>query len=358
MWRVSKAYMPQSNRPLDFIVFGVPRSGTTAAARYINCVGRVHCGIEGFGYRRDHRRIEGPKAFIDNPFHPFNERSQRFSREDIARKGDKIRVFGNKLPKYFYRLNGVLSEIGTPRAILCYRNAVKAAASYHSRAKRETDRWPEGHVGWFAAADTLLMLHALAGLDAKAEVMVLPHQALLHDSQSAIRKALAFVAPGIAPEFDPKALDAVQELKSKTTNQPRFDLTDWDRKVLSRIKPDRIDAVLDRPEPFMLSEVRDRLPALLADLPRIRSVSSAGPSRSTRILPRSSTSRHRGDAGRRLGRTFDRPPPNPRTPRSIMPSSPLNTPAPQIWDADFKTPPRRRRHLLASIQGPNQWPYL
>lgn len=260
--------MTQPDRPLDFIVFGVPRSGTTAAARYINCVDQVHCGIEGFGYRQDHRLIEGPKAFIDNPFHPFNERSLKFSREDIARKGDKIRVFGNKLPKYFYRLNGVLSEIGTPRAILCYRNAVKAAASYHSRAKRVNDRWPEGHVGSFAAADMLLMLHALAGLDAKAEVMVLPHQALLNDSQSAVRKALGFVAPGIAPDFDPKALEEVQQLKSKTTSQPRFDLTDWDHKVLGRIKPARIDAILDRPEPFMLSEVRDQLPALLADLPQ------------------------------------------------------------------------------------------
>lgn len=254
------------SRKLDFIVFGVPRSGTTAVTRYINCVPTIHCGIEGFGYRHDHAIIRAPEAFFDNPFFPNNEDSLKKSRKDIQRKEGKIEYYGNKLPKYFYRLQGVLDEIEHPRAILCYRDVEKAALSYTSRAHREGP-WPRGHTGIYAVFDMMLQLHALSRVR-NAEIIVVPHEALVKDWQATMTRAIEFILPGISFEFDMARVEATEERKTVEANMPRADLSPTDREAIAAIDGPGISQVLSRDEAYPLAEVADRIPGLVARLPQ------------------------------------------------------------------------------------------
>lgn len=258
---------PLMSQKLDYIVFGVPRSGTTAVARYLNCVNEVHCGVECFGYGADHSNIFAPDAFINNPFYPSNESSLKYSRADIAKKGGKIAFFGNKLPKYFYRLQGVVNEIEQPKAILCYRHVEDAANSYTSRAKRDRDAWPEGHVGAYAALDMVLQLYAISQLK-NAQVMVVPHAALRADWNATMKEVVQFIAPDLDPVFREDGQRYVEKRRKIEGAKPRTKIKPHDLKVIKRIGGDDIDRVFSNDKPYMLSEIEDQIPELVANLPK------------------------------------------------------------------------------------------
>ena len=50
------------NHPLDFIVFGIPRSGTKALVRALNLHPNVYCAMERFHFRADHSRLTFPES--------------------------------------------------------------------------------------------------------------------------------------------------------------------------------------------------------------------------------------------------------------------------------------------------------
>ena len=44
-------------KQLDFVIFGVPRSGTKALVRALNLHPHVYCAMERFHFRADHAQI-------------------------------------------------------------------------------------------------------------------------------------------------------------------------------------------------------------------------------------------------------------------------------------------------------------
>lgn len=253
---------------LDFIVFGVGRSGTTATARYLNAIDPIHCGIEAFPHFEDHSVLTGPESFLNHPFFKQDAMPVRISREDITAKGDKIKVWGNKMPSYFYRLNGVLGEIGKKKALMCVRNIEDVARSFTTRANNEKDTWNNGRIGMYAICDFIIELLVLSSLDPDADIMVIPYEALDNDWQGTMSAAAQFVAPEFPPDFNPERIAFIEAQKLRKKRVKKAPLTETERATIERIGGSDIAALFSRATPYNFSEVRDALPELVAKLPK------------------------------------------------------------------------------------------
>ncbi|MEO0913390.1 MAG: sulfotransferase [Pseudomonadota bacterium] len=261
-------------RNLDFIVFGVPRSGTTAVSRYLSAVDEIHCGIERFHERMDHSTLTAPEDFLNLENLPEGHQNRRFSNEDIARKAGKIRIYGNKHPTYFYRLQGVLDEIGTHRGLLCYRDIGESARSYGVRAVNPTDSWPPGRAGLFAVGDMILQIKALARLE-RGEIMVVPYKALVADWERTMRTAIDFLAPDLDIVFNEERVAGLTRQKDRAkakrdrvvSDNDGAVLTETDQAGVDLIAAEGVDELMSRETAFDISEVRSRLSAIADKLP-------------------------------------------------------------------------------------------
>jgi len=80
--------------PLDFIVFGVPRSGTKALVHALNLHPHVYCAEERFHFRADHSRIVFPDTFLDASDGSDEEALKKIKHisNELARKGEITHV--------------------------------------------------------------------------------------------------------------------------------------------------------------------------------------------------------------------------------------------------------------------------
>lgn len=255
------------SQKLDFIVFGVPRSGTTAATRYLSAAREVHCGIECFSHKVDHSTLHAPECFLENTNLREGSANFRISREDIESKDGNIRYYGNKMPTYYLRLQGVLDEVATPRAILCYRDIEGVAQSYAARAKQPSNKWPAGRLGIFATGDMMIMLKALTVLE-RADVLVVPYSSVLKDWRATYTTALQFVAPDLEPDFMADRLAEIESHRDHVAKREKPALDKIDKQAINRVSSSGVHELFDRDEPFALSEIHSGIPGILENLPK------------------------------------------------------------------------------------------
>ncbi|MBB94201.1 MAG: hypothetical protein CML68_06335 [Rhodobacteraceae bacterium] len=182
-------------RPLDFLVYGLARSGTSAVASYLSAVPGVHCGVEVFPTFLDHGAIRAPRDFLSHEDPLWQPSSVR----KVEILGASIRVWGNKTPTYFYNLAALYDQLGPVPSLLCLRGLDKVAASYSMRAADPEDSWPRGRTGLFAYGDALVLLHALTQLDRCDHILTVPQAELTRDWRGVMDTALAHVTRGASP---------------------------------------------------------------------------------------------------------------------------------------------------------------
>lgn len=254
-------------RKLDFIVFGLPRGGTTAVSNYISAAQGFHCGVEVFPTFLDHATLDIPQGFLTRQHKLWNGSSV----EEITAHGDQIQVYGNKTPTYFYRLPSLLEDLDNCPAIACVRDLRSVATSYSKRAADANDPWIEGRVGLFAMGDALLLLHALHNTPKGSRVLVLPQGALLADWRAVMTRALAHIAPselqGKEPDFDADKLTVINRIKTREEQREKPALDPVEERALKRLTRDGVMDFFTRPEPVLLDDVRDEIAAILAKTP-------------------------------------------------------------------------------------------
>lgn len=248
---------------LDFIVFGMPRSGTSATARYLSAINGMHCGQEVFPMSLDHAALDIPRAFVERQHDKWNDSSV----ETVRKKGDSITVWGNKTPTYFYRLDGIMDELDDCPAVVCLRAPESIAMSYSTRAQTERDRWHVGRRGLYAAGDALMLSHVLARFPRPDRILVLPQKALLKDWRAAMEQVVAHVAPGHPVSYDPNALAEIDQIKTRQTSRQKVTLEPVEKKALRRIGTAGLSAFFDSDEVVLLSDVQDQLQTIVADGP-------------------------------------------------------------------------------------------
>ena len=250
---------------LDFIVFGVGRSGTTAVAHYLNSIERIHCGIELFPPYLDHRKLVVPDSFLDGPIVPNTSVNGRVSYQSVLQNGNKIKCYGNKTPDYYYRLEGVMSEIGQPKAILCYRDIAKVAQSYSMRAQKVKDGWPRGRTGLFAFLDLALLMMSLNSVNSES-IFVIPHMALKKDWLKTISSAALFLDGGHPPDFDADKIAIINSTKRRTEKTKKPKLNPLELKLLKIFDQAKIDSIFIQDQTFMLSEKKELIHRAVQDL--------------------------------------------------------------------------------------------
>lgn len=248
---------------LDFIVFGMPRSGTSATARYLSAMTGVHCGQEVFPMSLDHGKLDIPRAFVERQHDKWNDSSA----ETVREQGDGIGIWGNKTPTYFYRLDQIMAELPECPAIVCLRAPRAIALSYSTRAKAERDRWHVGRRGLYAAGDALMLAHVLAAFSQPERILVLPQNALLRDWKDAMARVAAHVAPGHPVSYDPTLLKRIDKIKTKQTLRRKQELEPVEDKALKRLEDAGLSAFFDREEIALLSDVQAELQDILTRTP-------------------------------------------------------------------------------------------
>lgn len=251
-------------RKLDFIVFGMPRGGTTAVANYLSAVEGVHCGNEVFPVYKSHAKLDIPQAFITPQEGYWNPGSA----EIVEANRDRLKIYGNKTPTYFYRLPEILRELDDCPSIACVRNPRDVARSYSMRAGDPKDQWPEGRVGLFAAGDALLLLQSLLAVPETTPVLIVSQNALLADWRGVMQQALAHVAPGTEPTYSPEKLAYIDKRKTQSTRRPKPKLEAPERKAINWLERAGVSEFMSRPEPVILNDVRDEIRQILDQGPK------------------------------------------------------------------------------------------
>jgi hypothetical protein len=244
-------------RPLDFIVFGVPRSGTKTLVRALNLHPHVYCSMERFHFRADHSKITFPDTFLDaSDIHDRHDLGKiKRIREDIAAKG-KIRHAGNKLPRYYFALDRINAEVPALKNIWIYRSPYGFIQSWNRRElNSRKGRWRAGQVGLFGLLELFTCIDSCLKL--QKDVFVFPYDHGLNRSPEPIADALAFLgaAPGL---HDLKTFEA-DYLSQRREAPHRLALASYEEEILDTLRVRELDAIMAQTHGVMLSEVAGAL---------------------------------------------------------------------------------------------------
>ena len=256
-------------RPLDFAVFGVPRSGTTAVARYLNAHAGVLCLHERFDPELKHNGLNFPDALFDAPWGGEANRKRNLVRF-VGDKQPPIRLWGAKTPRYYLRLPRVMAGIPSGRAIFCWRRPEEAARSWNDRALNPADHWRPQLRGLFGILEAPVCIARM--LATQGDFLAVPHRAVVEDKAGTTAAMLAFLAPGQAFDADETALAEADDIGAQRLGREKPPLEAVELEAAALIDADRIHRILDgaAPRPFaeMAAEARDWLAALPPDLVR------------------------------------------------------------------------------------------
>jgi hypothetical protein len=115
--------------------------------------------------------------------------------------------------------------------------------------------------------DALLMLHALHNAPADAKILVLPQAALLADWQAAMTRAVAHIAPGTEPVFDPGQLKKINTIKKRAEEIEKPVLDPVEDRALARLKRDGVVDFFARDSVVELDALRGEIAEILTRTP-------------------------------------------------------------------------------------------
>lgn len=146
--------------PLDFVVFGIPRSGTSVLVQTINCHSNVFCGMEHLPLRYRLDDLLAPGMFFRDDLAEENKKKIEALRTRLG--AFEILRFGNKQPRYYMQLDRLRAHNPSILSIAVYRPISAVAASWTRRAGLADDRWDPNGTGIFAIAEAFLFAARLA----------------------------------------------------------------------------------------------------------------------------------------------------------------------------------------------------
>ena len=256
-------------RPLDFAVFGVPRSGTTAVARYLNAHAGIICLHERFDPELKHHGLNFPDALFDAPWGGEANRKRNLIRF-VGGKQPPIRLWGAKTPRYYLRLPRVMAGIPSGRAIFCWRRPEEAARSWNDRALNPKDHWRPQLRGLFGILEAPVCIARM--LSTQGDYLTVPHRATVMDKAGTSAAMLDFLAPGEAFAADEAAVAEADEIGAKRAAREKPPLAAVEQEAAALIDAEGIHRILDASAPRPFAEVsaaaRDWLSALPPDLVR------------------------------------------------------------------------------------------
>ena len=254
-------------KSLDFIVFGVPRSGTKTLVRALNLHPHVYCAMERFHFRADHSKITFPESFLDagNIADPHDLGKIKRIRKDLAAKGE-IRHAGNKLPRYYFALDRINAELPALRNIWIYRSPYGFMQSWNRREIESTKgRWRAGQVGLFGLLELFCCIESCLRL--QKDVFLFPYEHGLNRSAEPIAEALSFL--GASPGLHDLTTFEADYLSRRREAPHRLPLASYEEEMLDVLRVGELDAILEQPRGVMLSELAGDLKSYLGSIAEV-----------------------------------------------------------------------------------------
>jgi hypothetical protein len=251
-------------KSLDFIVFGVPRSGTKTLVRALNLHPHVYCAMERFHFRADHSNITFPDSFLDagDIGDPHDLGKIKRVRADLAAKSE-IRHVGNKLPRYYFALDRINAELPSVKNIWIYRSPYGFMQSWNRRElESRKGRWRAGQVGLFGLLELICCIENCLRLP--KDVFLFPYDHGLNRSPEPVAQVLAFVgaAPGL---HDSKTFEA-DYLGQRQVAPHRLPLAHYEEEILDTLRAKELDMIMIQNRGVMLSELAGALRSYLDDI--------------------------------------------------------------------------------------------
>lgn len=242
-------------RNIDFLLMGVPRSGTTALTSAINLHPDLLCGAEVLNDHRPHRDLDYPRTFLALDSLPVKARERL---AHLISTKPNPRLIGNKLPRYYFNLESLLGQIPDARLIWIYRSPKQFCASWNKRASNLNDTsWHRGQTGIFGILEILICIDAI--LRCKADVLMVSFDSVFLHHQSAYPEILSF----LGVQVDAPAVDAFYQtyFKAPRIHDRKYVLTASESKLLSAMDIQQLDDML-------LPEMPQRVDRFRTDLAR------------------------------------------------------------------------------------------
>lgn len=241
---------------MHFTVLGIPRSGTTALARALNLHPQVFCAMEYFLSEFDYSGNAALMRFSD-PEYRKGHRSAELTREIYETKQRENLIYGNKNPRYYHFLNGILAQIPRAKHIGIYRPGGGFCASWNRRAQNPNDAWSHGMTGLIAVLELVAFSLRLAGFTGSRKAFrIYNYHELFFNDASHYEKLIDWL--GAPPDGEASAGFRRTEFGKMKAVQSAH-LTEREQELWSLARCATLDSVFSRAAVLSLSDISDDL---------------------------------------------------------------------------------------------------
>ncbi len=249
-------------RHLDFIAFGVPRSGTTALGRSFNLHPDIFCGVERFNCLIDPNKIYFPNSFR-NPAFQCNPKNLKSTNANLTLKGDGVALAGDKSPRYYCNLDQWAALKQPPKFVAIYRSPYEFLDSWRRRAAGAGDNWSKEQVGLFGLWETFALLHN--SLNFADDTLFVPYDAMFFKNPDVVRRVIAHVGGDPARYNHEQFLKELFNQQHRTRSRPK--LPDDEVRLLEAAAVDRLDKIMLVNDAFVIGERRQEIEKYLSSVP-------------------------------------------------------------------------------------------
>ena len=249
-------------RPLDFIVFGIGRSGTTGLGQALNMHPDILCGIERFHYKADPAMIMVPQSFEDSSF-KCNALLIGPNLELVKEKGADVSFIGNKNPRYFCNLEAWHQFKPDLRKVAIYRSPYEYLASWKTRADNPADSWHSDMQGVFGIYELFGMLRAL--LEHADDTLMVPFDAFYFGNGQTILDVIDHIGANASRYPHDEFLKTLRHDPKQPRKRP--ELPGDVAEMLDVANFDAIDRILMRDEVYRIADVRSSIEDWLQSIP-------------------------------------------------------------------------------------------
>jgi Domain of unknown function (DUF4112) len=262
MEAMARSYHEPGQHLLDFIIFGVARSGTGALARALNLHPHVYCARERFHFRDNHGLISFPDSFVNATGIEFVRHKAKVSRvkAELAQKAEILHV-GNKLPRYYFALDRLNREVPKLKNILIYRSPRGFIPSWNRRelAKRQ---WPPGQIGLFGLLELFVCIDNC--LRQTKDILVFPYESGLKRSIQPIVETIEFL--GANTELYDRHTFERRQLMRTWQASSHLQLANHEVEILDTLRVCELDELMDQGSGMTIAQLATPLKEYMSSI--------------------------------------------------------------------------------------------
>jgi hypothetical protein len=254
---------------MDFTVFGLARSGTTALANCINLHPHIFCANEFLGPEPsdDIVKSDFPGIFLDKRINLVKAEDNK----RVFEKKQSIVKFGNKYPRNYAHLDRWSSSFPCIINIGIYRENLDFMSSWNLRAAEGS--WPTGRIGVLGVIEQVSCWGRIIDLGSRSNTYVFSYNRLFRDDNKQYLKLISALnmecSPSLHAQFCKKYFAQKKVFEKKRIADSLGELSrDWFSvgsvdKIFYEYSGKSLSSMEDTEVRFIRDSVVSRLPGFI-----------------------------------------------------------------------------------------------